>query len=200
MARKDPKPEENMQHLNGALQLFGQAQTPILQEFADLQERRVERAKVIDQRLVAQLGEDHPRIVALRQTQARAGVLRKTLKENAARTGKLPELKPYEWMVYGQVIDGQGQPVGGALVRVFDKDRKYDDLLGYTTTDQFGDFHLVYHERAFYEPGEKTPELFLRVEDAEGQVLFSTEDKLRYQSGRVEYFLIELAEAPKSSR
>lgn len=192
MAKKEPKPEEVMQHLNGALQLYGQAQIPVLNEFATLQDKRAKRLQKTEARIAAELGEDHPRVVALRQAQARTTQLRRSLKDNATRTAKLRELKPYEWMVYGQVIDSQGNSVADVIVRVYDKDRKYDDLLGYTTTDEFGDFHLIYHERAFYEPGEEMPELYLRVEDNDGQELYSSEDNIRYQSGRIEYFLIQL--------
>lgn len=192
MAKKEPQPEEIMQQVNSALQLYGQAQTPVLNEFASLQNQRAKRLKNTETRITAELGEDHPRVVALRLAQSRSSQLQRSLKDNATRTAKLRELKPYEWMVYGQVVDSQGMPVANVTVRVYDKDRKYDDLLGYVTTDKFGDFQLVYHERAFYEPGEEAPELYLRVDDVEGNELYSTEDQVRYQSGRVEYFLIEL--------
>jgi len=195
MAKKEPTPEEIMQQLNSALQLYGQAQTPVMDEFANLQNQRVKRLKKVDARITKELGEDHPRVVALRQAQTRSAKLQRDLKDNATRTAKLRELKPYEWMVYGQVVDSQGKPVPDAVVRVFDKDRKFDDLLGFTTTDKFGDFQLVYHERAFYEPGEERPELYLRLEDVEGNELYSTEDQIRYESGRVEFFQIELEKA-----
>lgn len=193
MAQKsEARPEDLMQHLNAALQLYGQAQTALLDEFAALQDRRTKRLEKAGARIAAKLGEDHPRVVALRRTQARAGELRRGLRDNAARTGKLRELKSYEWMVYGQVVDSSGNPAPDLVVRVFDKDRLFDDVLGFTTTDKLGDFQLVYHERAFHEPGEGAPELYLRVEDAEGNELYSTEDQIRYQAGRIEYYLIEL--------
>ena len=192
MAKKEPTPEELVQHLNGALQLYGQAQTPVMNEFANLQNQRAQRLQKNEARLTATLGENDPRVLALRQTQARTAQLQRSLKDNATRTDKLRQLKPYEWMVYGQVVDREGQPVPNVIVRVFDKDRKYDDLLGYEVTDKFGDFQLIYHERAFYEPGENAPELYLRVEDSDGNELYSTEGEIRYESGRVEYFMIEL--------
>jgi hypothetical protein len=195
MAKKEPKPEELMQHLSGALQLYGQAQIPVLNQFATLQDQRAKRLQKTEARIAVGLGESHPRAVALRQAQARTTELQRNLKDNASRTAKLRELKPYEWMVYGQVVDSEGSPVPDVTVRVYDKDRKYDDLLGYTTTDKYGDFQLIYHERAFYEPGEEAPELYLRVEDADGNELYSTEDQIRYESGRVEYFMIRLEKA-----
>lgn len=192
MANKELKPEEIMQHLNGALQLCSRAQAPLLEGFAARQNRRAQRLEKIEARIAARLGQDHPRMVALRQAKARTAKLQRILKDDATRTAKLRELKPHEWMVYGQVVDSRGNPVAGVTVRVYDKDRKYDDLLDYTTTDRFGDFQLIYHERAFCEPGEGAPELYVRVEDADGNELYSTRDRIRYESGRVEHFLIEL--------
>jgi len=192
MAKKDPTNEDFVQQMNSALQLYGQAQTPVLGEFSKLQDQRSQRLQKNSTRIAEKLGEDHPRVLALRQTQKRTAKLQRNLKDNAMRTEKLRQLKPYEWMVYGQVIDNDGEPVPDVIVRVFDKDRKYDDLLGFVATDQFGDFQLIYHERAFYEPGEEAPELYLRVEDSDGNELFSTEDDIRYESGRVEFFQIEL--------
>jgi hypothetical protein len=192
---KELTPEESMHHLYAALQLYGLAQTIVLDEFATLQNRRAKRLEKAEARIAAKLGEEHPRVVALRRAQARTGRLQRELRDNAARTAKLRELKPYEWMVYGQVVDSRGKPVPDLVVRVFDRDRKYDDMLGYTTTDKFGDFFLVYHERAFYEPDEGAPELYLRVEDADGKELYSSKDEIRYEGGRLEYFMIELEPA-----
>ena len=130
MAKKDPTNEDFVQQMNGALQLFGQAQTPVLGEFSKLQNQRSQRLQKNSTRIAEKLGEDHPRVLALRQTQERTAKLQQNLKDNATRTEKLRQLKPYEWMVYGQVIDSEGKPVPDVIVRVFDKDRKYDDLLG----------------------------------------------------------------------
>lgn len=192
MPKQEVTPEEIIQQLDDVLQLFGQAQTPILDTFAALQDTRTKRLKKVDARLAAKLGEDHPRVTALRQARERSLKLGNNLKRDAVRAAKLREIKPYEWVVHGQVMDSQGKPVEGVIVRVFDKDRKFDELLGNTSTDAEGDFQLVYHERSFQERGGGGPELFLQVEDADGQVRYASEDVLRCQGGSSEYFLIEL--------
>lgn len=192
MAEKDLTPDEIMQQLAGMGELMEQAQAPALEELAAMQEKRAKRLQQVEARIAPKLGSDHPRVIALRMARTRTVALRSNLSDNATQASKLPELKPYEWMVYGRVRDEKGQPVSGVIVRVYDKDRKYDDVLGYTNTDEDGDFHLVYHERAFYEPGEKAPELYVRVEDADGNELFSSKDSFQYKSGRIEYFLIEI--------
>ncbi len=95
-------------------------------------------------------------------------------------------------MVYGRVFDAAGKPAAGLIVRVFDRDRKLDDLLGETETDANGDFHSVYHARDFYEKGENAPELYIMVEDAAGNELFSSRENVRPLAGQSEYFVIQL--------
>ena len=196
MDEQNLTPDEIAQQLAGMLQLFGQSQQPALEQLAAQQEQRAARLQQVETRIAPELGNDHPRVVALHQERLRVSALRRTLNDSATRASRLPQLKPYEWMVYGHVQDSDGNPVTGVVVRLFDKDRKLDDLLGYTTTDEFGDFSLVFHERAFYEPGENAPELYLLVEDSSGQQLYSSKDNVRYESGRIEYFLIELENTP----
>ena len=89
-------------------------------------------------------------------------------------------------MVYGQVVDEAGEPLEGLRVQVCDRDRKYDDLLGDTETDEHGDFSVVYHERDFAEVGEELPELYVVVEDQGGNKLYSSRDSVRAEAGRVD--------------
>ncbi len=199
MDQQDLTPDEITQQLAGMLQLFGQSQQAALEELAAQQEQRAARLQQVENRIAPVLGDDNPRVVALHQEQLRVSALQRSLSDNATRASRLPQLKSYEWMVYGHVQDGDGTPVTGVVVRLFDKDRKLDDLLGYTTSDEFGDFSLVFHERTFYEPGENAPELYLMVEDSAGNTLYSSKDNVRYQSGRIEYFLIVLENTPPAN-
>jgi hypothetical protein len=193
-------PEEAMHHLHAALQLYSLAHTRMLEEFATVQDRRAQRLAKGEGRLAAKLGDDNARVEALRKARDRTTELRRELRDSAARAGKLREIKSYEWMVYGQVVDARGKPVPNLVVRVFDKDRKLDDALGHTTTDKFGDFQLVYHERAFPESAKGAPELYLRVEDVRGNVLYSTREPIRYKAGQVEVFMIELEQAKDTGK
>ncbi len=180
--------------LESMLEQASQAQGLGLQRFAALQERRAQRLGLVSKRLEPALGSEHPRVVALKQAASVAGALQRNVAATARREGRRPRVKPHEWAVFGRVVDAKGHPVAGVRVRVFDKDRRYDDLLGETTTDEFGDFAVVYHVRDFLEAGEKAPELYLEVRDKRGQVLFSSEEVLRYNAGRAEYFEVVLEE------
>jgi hypothetical protein len=169
---------------------------PTLTQFAQLQQTRRDQLAASLDRLKSSLGENHPRVLALGQTLAAANLIGQSLRVEATRAARRPSVSPNEWLVYGRVLDEQGRPVPGLRVRVFDRDRKYDDLLGDTTTDEHGDFAAKYHARDFAEVGEAQAELYVMVEDAAGTLLYSSRDKIRYEAGRVEYFEIVLGEKP----
>ena len=107
-----------------------------------------------------------------------------------------PKLGPHDWAVFGRVLDPEGKPVRGVQVRVFDRDRKYDDLLGDTQTDDAGNFFAVYHERDFAETNENLPELYVMVNDEAGNLLYSSRDNVRSNPQRIEFFEIRLNAQP----
>lgn len=125
--------------------------------------------------------------------------LRTSLQTTIMREARRPKIRPREWMVHGQVVDKAGQPVTGATVRVFDQGRKLDALLGEVETDEFGDYAIVYHERDFAELREGLPELNVMVSDAAGQELYSSENSVRFDAGRVERMDVQLGETPAKS-
>jgi 5-hydroxyisourate hydrolase-like protein (transthyretin family) len=178
------------------------AGVPALNTFAQLQQRRATRMTNAAKILSAKLGKNDPAVVAA-QTMAQSALdLNTHITTQTVRVKNFPRLHPNEWIVYGTVVDGQGKPAVGLSVRVFDKDRKYDDLLGDTETDANGDFSSIYHERDFKETGENFPDLYVMVSDASGKVLFSSLDSVRYEAGRLEYFAIRLGatKAPRATR
>ena len=177
-------------------QTAGSVFAPTLTQFAQLQRARADQLAASFDRLKSSLGENHPRVLALGQTLAAANLIGQSLNVEATRAARVPSVNPNEWLVYGRVLDEQGRPVPGLRVRVFDRDRKYDDLLGDTTTDENGDFAAKYHARDFAETGEDQPDLYVMVEDAAGLLLYSSRDKIRYEAGRVEYFEIVLGAKP----
>ena len=195
MAKQDLTPEEMVAQLTGMIQLLEQAQATGLEGLAALQQTRTDRLLQVETRLAAELGNDHPRVVAVRRARLRANVLRGDLSDTATRAGRLPVLESFEWMVYGHVRTGRGDPVVGVVVRLIDVEGKYEDLLGSTTTDEFGDFALVYHEQTFCDQEDKQPELFLRVEDSGGNELWTSKDPVQCRSGQGEYYMIELGAA-----
>jgi len=194
MAENEITSDDVKTTLDAFIDASSDAGVPIMEHFAELQEKRAIRLADAEARLKVHLGEDHPQVEALRQATFSAGELERSLRTTAVRDDRLPKLEAQEWMVFGRVLDSGGRPVVGVTVRVFDRDRKYDDLLGETETDEYGDFAVVYHERVFAEAGEDLPELYVMVEDRQGNLLYSSRDELRYEAGRAEYFQIVLGE------
>jgi len=194
MADNEFTPDDVKTALDTFVDRSSDAAVPIMESFAELQEKRATRLADAEARLQEHLGEDDPRVTALRQSAFAAEGLKRSLRTTAVRDDRLPKLRMQEWMVFGRVLDSGGRPVVGVTVRVFDRDRRYDDLLGETETDEYGDFAVVYHERDFAEAGEGLPELYVMVEDRQGNLLYSSRAELRYEAGRAEYFQIVLGE------
>lgn len=191
-----PSQKQDSEQLQEALfkvmkQTAGSA-TPALGTFTKLQQRRATRLNEAAKSLRKKLGKDHPDVLAVEGMAQSITELKGKISNQAARAKNWPKPRPNEWVVFGTVRDQQGKPAEGLIVRVFDRDRKYDDLLGETETDANGDFSVVYHERDFKETRENLPELYVMVSDAKGALLYSSRDSLRYGAGTSEYFSIRL--------
>jgi hypothetical protein len=172
---------------------------PMFKTFAKFQELRATRLRQELKQIKNSVGEEHPDYIAVQAAAARSSQTNRQFKTQAARIEKRPAPKAFEWLVYGQVFDIAGTPAKGLHVRVFDHDRKYDDLLGETETDIHGDFTFIYHERDFAAPGKKLPELYVMVYDNKGKTLHSSRDKIRFEAGKSEYFVIRLGKGTKST-
>ena len=146
------------------------------------------------------MGEKHPHYAAIKTAAETASAMNMQFKSHAERIQNRPVPKSYEWMVSGQVLDASGKPAEGLTVRVFDRDHKSDDFLGEANTDVNGEFSVIFHERDFKEAGEQLPELYITVSDANGTVLHTTRDNVRFRAGRSEYFLIRLGKSTAAAK
>lgn len=110
-------------------------------------------------------------------------------------------LNPDEWVVRGKVTR-RGQPAPGLTVSLFDWDGAISEALGSTTTDTNGEFRIVYHTRDFQAyPGETHPDLYLKVLDEKGKLLYPSEEAkraIRFEAGHEELFEIDLDATPAS--
>jgi class 3 adenylate cyclase len=79
-----------------------------------------------------------------------------------------------------------GRPLAGLVVRAFDKDLMSDDYLGSATTDGEGRYEVRFTADAFRDLFERHPDLFVRVYDAAGREVASTQDAVRWNAGTVE--------------
>jgi hypothetical protein len=101
--------------------------------------------------------------------------------------------KEKRFRIFG-VVRRQGKEKGIAGLRVYalDKDLFFDDRLGSAVTDRDGHFEIHYVESDFREFFERRPDIYLKITDADGAALFTTEDKVRYEAQDTEKFIVEL--------
>jgi hypothetical protein len=196
----DVDPEEVKVQLRGVMQQAALGGAPALDTFTQLQQRRVARLKKAGTVLKSKLGKDHPAVLEIEALEKSTANLKVHYEKQTTRLKRFPKLHPNEWIVFGVVTDPQGNPASSLTVRVFDKDRKYDDLLGETETGESGDFFVIYHERDFKETGENLPDLYLMINDPSGKAVYSSRDSIRYEAGRMEYFKIVLKTPPRPAK
>ncbi len=104
-----------------------------------------------------------------------------------AKLAREPASEPGRFVVAGVVRELEsGRPLAGLVVRGFDKDLLSDDYLGSATTDAEGRYEISFGVEAFRDLFERRPDLYVRVFDAAGQLLHSTEDAVRWDAGKTE--------------
>ena len=77
-----------------------------------------------------------------------------------------------------------GTPLPGLLVKAYDKDLLFDDLLGSAITSDNGYFNIVCEARDFRDLFQKRPDLYFRIyHPGEPKAVYSTEDAVRWNVG-----------------
>lgn len=107
-------------------------------------------------------------------------------------TNKEPQLPSDPWIVRGRVTDQNDRGLKGLTVSLFDKDRFFDDKLGTTITNENGNFELTYRTEAFEFLFEKKPALYIDVLDSKNTKLYTSENTIRAEAGRVEEIIIKI--------
>ena len=92
-------------------------------------------------------------------------------------------------VVRGRVTDEVGRVVPKLRVSAIEENRRYDDKLGVTLTDEKGEFSITY---PIPESQQSGPNLYVTVIDANGKLLYSSADKIRRNASREEVFEINL--------
>ena len=94
---------------------------------------------------------------------------------------------PDRFVLSGTVSEREsGRPLAGLVVRAFDKDLIHDDYLGSATTDAEGRYEVRFTRAAFRDLFEHHPDLYVRIYDAAGREVGSTERAVRWNAGTVE--------------
>ena len=96
------------------------------------------------------------------------------------------------WVVRGHVTDATGQGLSGLTVSLYDTDLVFDDRLGQTETDANGLYSFPYHTDDFRDLIERRPDIYLKVMDRDGNILYTSEATIRCEAGRVEIVNVTL--------
>ncbi len=98
------------------------------------------------------------------------------------------------FLVEGVVEEEEtGRPLSDLIVRAFDRDRVFDDTLGYATTDDGGRFEIRFGVDRFRDLWETRPDLYLRIFDKSGyRLLHETTDAIRWNASPSEHYQILL--------
>lgn len=119
-------------------------------------------------------------------------------KEEAKQPDKprKPSVRNVTFTVRGTVMTAEGKPAFGALVRVYDRDVKYDDLIGAALVSRKGEFSVTYTGRQFSE-GEQAADLYFVVISPTEDELLSTKEKVIFNAERETTVELKI-EAPPS--
>src|SRR5512135_2434181 len=118
MAASDQNTNQIRQAVQEAFTQANDAQSPLLTQFAAAQERRAAVFQAAGDKLAAQRGENDPQVIALRQRAVSINQMKATLQTTATRIARRPKVSSFEWLVFGNVTDVQGQPAVDMFVRV----------------------------------------------------------------------------------
>ncbi|HKE59540.1 MAG TPA: hypothetical protein VKB46_22675 [Pyrinomonadaceae bacterium] len=105
-----------------------------------------------------------------------------------------PVAQPGAWIVRGRVTDKSGKGLSKLIVSVYDKDLLFDDRLGQAETDSNGDYILTYHREDFRDVIERKPDIYVKVLDQQGNILYSSKKKIKFNVGRVEIVNVVIGE------
>ena len=107
-----------------------------------------------------------------------------------------------EFEITGIVREKETQwAIPGLLVRAFDKDLFFTDVLGNAVTDRNGHFALGYEGKDFEEIFERKPDIYLEIYGSAtardpgrtgDSPVYSTRNTVRFNAGRREFFMIEI--------
>ncbi len=96
------------------------------------------------------------------------------------------------WVVKGRITDKGGKGMGGITVSLYDKDHIFDEKLGTFLTDNDGNFMARYETENFRDLIEAKSDIYLKVINKEGETLYSSRKKVRFEVGRIESFNIKI--------
>ena len=193
MKTKDISIDRFVKILNSSFETFDKTNKEDLKTALETQKTKNKLRLGERERLIKKYGNDHPRV---KVAEARISIFNQLIKYTKlmANIKGLNELEPSKnlWIVHGYITDTKGNGLKGLKVSLYDKDLLFDDQLGTTSTDQDGYFKISYKKEKFNELYEKNPDIYLKVFNSRGKLLYNTIKAVRMEAGRIEEYIIKL--------
>lgn len=98
------------------------------------------------------------------------------------------------WTITGRILDAKGEGLPGLIVKVYDKDVFDDDFLGETRTNERGIYSVSFPKEKFSDIFENYPEVFLVVENNNGERIYDGRSKTNYGAGHIELLDVQMEE------
>ena len=112
---------------------------------------------------------------------------RKRLEEAVQPKPPVVRKKKGSFIVRGRVVDeNEGIGLPNVVVKAFDMDRKYDDQLGTTRTDENGYYAIEYSAKTFKDVFDNQPETYIEVLDSEGNSLYTSPRSFVHKAETIE--------------
>lgn len=87
-----------------------------------------------------------------------------------------------------------GRPLPELVVRAYDRDLVFDDLLGFDTTDERGCFEIRFQDSDFKDLLETRPDIYVRIYDRSGRhLLRDTRKQVRRNASDHEVFHLTIS-------
>jgi hypothetical protein len=101
---------------------------------------------------------------------------------------------PDEFRIFGVVVEAEtDRPLANLVVRAFDRDLIFDDKLGYTNTNDDGNFEIRFGPARFRDLIEARPDLYLRIYDRSGtHLIHETTDAIRWNALNNEEYRVQI--------
>ncbi len=184
-----PKPgliEENVAKFQNDLAKADTVRADLLSGLQKLRTAKLKSGEREQKLLAASVGEDHPRVVALKAEVAAGQRIHRQLSAELDRSNVTPQaVTERGWVLHGFVRNRDLQALADLTVALFDSSNCWIEKFGHTCTDNRGYFRLCFIGGK--EPAAEGLDVFVRVSDSKRQELYRDKKPMSLVLGEVRY-------------
>ena len=111
-----------------------------------------------------------------------------------------PGPPPATWEVKGKITDENDNSIKDLTVSLYDKENRFDNILGTTVTGEDGTFIFTYPTGKLQDLIKANPDIYLKVLVKKGKPIYSSEKAVKCEPGRIEVFNIKIEGTGKTKR